>query len=250
MANKAPKNNETAVAVRGSFDVTESLGLLQEMHDNYGDLSFKFNKISFPSAGVPAFALDSDEGDPEFTKELIGIILFTRPYNCYYPDAYNGENNAPQCASYDDKVGHGSPGGDCKTCPLNKFGTGGIDGNGKACRNKRLVYFLREGELFPDMIEIPPTSRNRINDYITNSFLHRKPVEKAVTKIELKVSDKKTRAEFSRVRMLTPEEQQSVAMMAKLAKEYDEAMIASNMAAGQDMLVVDPDTGEVIEPLK
>ena len=42
----------------------------------------------------------------------------------------------------------------------------------------------------------------------------------------------------------------SVAMMAKLAKEYDEAMIASNMAADQDMLVVDPDTGEVIEPLK
>lgn len=249
--SKEPNTNETAVAVRSAFDVTESIDLIKQMRENYGDLEFKFSKIPFPSSNMAAFAIESeDEGDPEFTKVLTGVIVYTRPYNCYFPGTYNGESTAPQCASYDGKFGHGSPGGDCESCPLNKFGTGGMDGNGKACRNKRLVYFLREGELFPDMIEIPPTSRNRINDYITNSFLHRKPVEKAVTKIELKVNDKKTRAEFSRVRMLTPEEQQSIAMMAQLAKEYDDALIASNMTAAQDVLAVDPDTGKVIEPLR
>lgn len=247
------KENENAVAkvTDNAFDVTESVSLLNEMRENYGDLNLRFNKIRFPSSGVPAFAIETEEeGGAEFVKELTGVILYTRPYNAYYPGTYNGDNIPPQCASFDDRTGYGSPGGDCRNCPLNKFGTGGMDGNGKACRNKRVIYLLREGEILPDMIEIPPTSKNRAEDYIKKSFLHRKPVEKAVSKIELVVSDKKTRAEFSRVRMLTPAEIESIAVMAELARDYDAALIDANQTLTEMPLVADPETGEIIEPLK
>ena len=49
--------------------------------------------------------------------------------------------------SFDGVTGIGNPGGNCQNCPYNKFGSG--EGQSKLCKNKRMLYMLREGELFP-----------------------------------------------------------------------------------------------------
>ena len=50
----------------------------------------------------------------------------------------------------------GSTGQESATCPYNQFGSGG--GQAKACKNKRLLYILPEGELLPQLFALPTGS--------------------------------------------------------------------------------------------
>jgi hypothetical protein len=47
---------------------------------------------------------------------------------------------------------------DCASCPMNRWGSAGDARKGKACREKRLLLTLRDGEALPVVIVAPPTS--------------------------------------------------------------------------------------------
>ena len=49
-----------------------------------------------------------------------------------------GGSNPPDCGSFDGITGTGTPGGICKNCPFNQFGSG--EGKSKACKNRRMLY--------------------------------------------------------------------------------------------------------------
>ena len=53
----------------------------------------------------------------------------------------------------------------CNSCPMNEWGTA-EDGRGKACKNMHRVYILREGEMLPLLLTLPPTSLKNLSDYI------------------------------------------------------------------------------------
>ena len=46
----------------------------------------------------------------------------------------------------------------CASCPMNKWGSAGEGRRGKACREKRLLLVLRDGEALPVTVVAPPTS--------------------------------------------------------------------------------------------
>lgn len=185
-------------------------------------LEISFDRVKIPSGGGLAFEVPGDDPDsPEMEKELVGVIIDHHPINVYYAAAYSGGNAPPDCASEDGKFGVGTPGGNCATCPLNQWGSAG-DGRGKACQNKRRIYLLRDGDLFPVLLTLPSTSIRNFSDYVAKRVLSKgyRSYE-VLTKITLKRATNATGISYS---------QAQFALAGRLDAET--AKRAMDMAAG------------------
>jgi len=190
---------EKALQERAKFEVpampfgAES----EEMQEEMEGLEFSFINVRIPSGGGLAFELPTDDEEPELIRELTGVIVHHHPVNAYWSTEYEGQNDPPDCSSLDGKIGIGSPGGACKSCPLNQWGSS-EDGKGKVCNNRRRIYLLREGEMFPIVISLPPTSLRNFSDFITRKILQGGLLSwQAISTVKLKKASSSTGIEFS-----------------------------------------------------
>ena len=152
---------------------TANEGFLVLKENNFADivaeemdgLSASFERIKIPSGGVTMFEIPGDNPDePETVKEFSAVILHHHPMYAFYKEKYTGGSNPPDCGSFDGKTGEGDPGGNCETCPYNKFGSG--ENGAKACKNRRRIYLLREGELFPMILSLPTGSLKEFSRFL------------------------------------------------------------------------------------
>ena len=181
-------SKETAVSVQTkTFQVPALTGEMGEIFKEEMDgLSVEFDRVKIPSGGQLAFEVPGETEDVDYVKELIGVIVDHHPVNSYWPESMSGENNPPDCSSNDGKYGEGDPGGDCATCYHNKWGSG-ANGKGKACKNMHRVYVLREGEMFPLLLTLPPTSIRNFSGFMAKRIVGKgRRSYQVVTKITLK----------------------------------------------------------------
>lgn len=188
--------------------VGEDIGSL--MAEELEGLQISFDRVKIPSGGGIAFEVPGDNPDePDMTKEIIGVIVDHHPINAYWQNKYEGQNNPPDCSSMDGRCGTGLPGGNCKTCKLNQFGTA-EDKKGKICKNMHRVYLLRSGDLFPILLTLPPTSIKSLSDYLKRIITKGLKSCRVITKITLKKVQNSTgisysQAQFSMVSVLDEE---------------------------------------------
>lgn len=223
MANEVAVTNSNFNLVTIEGEIAEAIA--EEM-DGLG--SIPFDRVKIPSGGGLAFELPGeDEDSPEIEKELIGVILYHHPVNAYWKEKFEGGNEQPDCSSYDGKVGIDKETGECKdcaSCPFNQFGSG-ENGSGKACKNVHRVYILREGNPVPLVLSLPPTSLKFMRDYIGKKILLKgMRCHQVVTKITLKKEKSQggidySRAVFTYVEKLTPEQIQAAEAMANTIKQ-------------------------------
>lgn len=246
------KNNEVATVNNESFLALRDFNLSDVMAEEMSGLSASFERIKIPIGGGTVFEMPSDDPDDvETIKELNGVILYQHPLNAYYATKYKGGSNPPDCGSFDGVTGHGNPGGLCKNCPYNEFGSG--ENGAKACKNRRRIYLLREGDVFPMMLSLPTGSLKGFTRYLMRILPKYKSSNAVVTRFTLKKATSGTgvnysQAQFAVARVLSAEEHDLIAAMTEQIKAmsvhvgYDaEETIPSN---------VDPETGEIIEPLR
>lgn len=251
MSNENTMNTEVATMDYTALATTD-LGSI--MGEDMAGLDFSFDRVKIPSGGSTAFEMpdpDGADGDTTMVKELKGVILFNHPAYAYYREKYTGGSNPPDCGSFDGVTGNGLPGGACKTCPYNKFGSG--EGASKACKNRRMLYILQEGELFPVALSLPTGSLKSFTDFVKRQLTRGRSLSQIVTKISLKkVSNANgisySQAVFTFDRALTVEERNALLPMVEQMKEY--ALSRSVASLAEDVPFVDTETGEVIEPLK
>jgi hypothetical protein len=167
-----------------------------------------------------------------------------------YDSKYTGGNAPPDCGSLDGRTGRGNPGGDCKTCPYNKFGTG-EDGVSKACKNRQRIYILREGELFPMILSLPTGSLKGFSKFIASLLSRGKKPCQYVTSFSLKKANSSkgivySQAHFKCDRYLTAEELPLVAAMAEQIKAFSQNV---DFDSQTDIVNVDDDAGDAAEPL-
>jgi len=165
---------------------------------------------------------------------------------------FQGENNPPDCGIFDGVSGIGNPGGPCQTCPFNKFGSG--EGKAKACKNRRMLYVLREGEVFPLMLNLPTGSLKEFTNYVKHQAAKGRRLNQVVTKISIRRATSGegmdfSQAQFAFERMLTAEERAVIAQMTEQVKSYSGHLGTAALVADEDnpFVHVDPETGEIIE---
>ena len=166
-----------ALAERTAFiipKVSDSKFSSAELADDMDGLQLSFQRAKIPGGGVLQFELPGvDPENPDYVQTLEGVILFNHSANSYWPAGSEYDDNTPpQCQSVDGKVGYGDPGGICEACDYNKFGSD-PNGGGKACKNMRVLYLLRSGEMMPIQLSLPPTSIRPYTTFVNSAFLLR-----------------------------------------------------------------------------
>lgn len=170
----------SAEALREQFPFTlpalvESDFSADDLAADMDGLNLSFPRVKIPAGGSIQFELPTDDPDnPEYSRTLVGVLIHNHPACAYWAEGSDDEeNNPPVCSSLDGKVGIGYPGGTCATCEMNKYGTS-TKGRGKACKNMRVLYLLRNGEYMPLQINLPPTSLRSFQDFIQKAFILRR----------------------------------------------------------------------------
>lgn len=230
--------NTEIAAVESGFITSVDSNLQSIMEEELEGMEVSFDRVKIPAGGALYFELPLDDPEnPETLKEVRGVILHHHTLNSYYKDKYTGGNNPPDCGSFDGKVGEGIPGGQCRKCPLNQFGSG-ENGSGKACKNKRRIYLLREGDIFPILLTLPTGSLKEFTNYIAKRIVAkgRRSFE-VVTKVTLKKAVNSggitySQAVFSIDRDLNSEE---IAAMGKFSERIKDSTKAVDFGYDADI---------------
>ena len=249
--------SNTELTTTNAFSHLANFNVNETMVEELDGLSLVLDRIKVPSGGITVFELPSEgSNEPETIRESTGVILYHHPVFAYYKDEYTGGKEPPDCGSFDGVTGEGDPGGECAKCRFNQFGTG-VNGS-KACQNRRLLYILREGEVFPLMLSLPTGSLKEFTRYIQRLLSKGQRSAAVVTKFSLKKELNKKGVTYSQVqftisRMLAAEELPIVGNIIDQIKDYDKKL--GFTAVEQDGFVdippeFDAETGEIIDPMK
>ena len=128
--------------------------------------AYDLDAVRMPAGGGTAWEVPTLDGSEESVKELAGVIVHFQDQRKYWEKDMeeSGGSSPPDCYSDDGVTGRGSPGGKCNVCPLSEFKSA-KDGRGQACRQVRVVYLARPGDLLPLVLNVPPTSLKNIKQY-------------------------------------------------------------------------------------
>ena len=248
--------NKNELTVTNSFTALQGFSLADALSEEMTGMDVTFDRIKIPAGGSTVFEVPGDApGETDAVKEFSGVILYHHPLFSYYRERFTGGNDAPDCGSYDGVTGIGVPGGDCARCPLNQFGTG--ENGGKACKNKRRIYILREGELIPLLLTLPTGSMKEFGVYVKRLLAKGRKTAAVVTRFSLrKVTNAGgiayAQAQFAVARALVDEEMPYTAAMAEQVKQFasrvgyeDES--ATPVPVTDGAVTIDPETGEILE---
>ncbi|WP_020700583.1 hypothetical protein [Selenomonas bovis] len=242
----------TEMALQSGYAALANTDALTDAADDLAGLQLTFDRVKIPAGGATAFEIPGDNDDTEMVKEIRGIILLHHPAYAYYRDKYQGGSNPPDCGSFDGVNGTGDPGGLCAECPYNRFGSG--EGQAKACKNRRMLYILMENEMFPVTLSLPTGSLKDFTKYVKRQLSKGRKLSRIVTRISLKKASSASgitysQAVFSFDRMLNSYEVENVTPLIEQVKQYAANLTVASLA-GYEETSVDPETGEIIEPLK
>lgn len=176
--------------------------------------AFDLPRIRIPAGGGLAWTVPTLDG-PEPTKALTGVIVMWHTSRGYWARSFedSGTGTPPDCSSSDGMNGVGTPGGLCARCPQNEFGSAGA---GKACKEARLLYIIRPGDILPTVIALAPMSIKPCKDYFLGLAAERRvpyyAVETTITLEQAKNAGGITysRAKFTPGRTLADDEVQRI----------------------------------------
>lgn len=240
------------LAITSGFMALADFNMNAAMAEELDGLEGGFDRVKIPSGGSTLFELPGDDPDePEAVKEFSAVILYHHPVLQYYKEKYTGGSNPPDCGSFDGVNGVGEPGGVCAKCALSQFGSG--ENNGKACKNRRRLFLLREGEIFPLILSLPTGSLKEYSRYIKRLLSRGNKSNMVVTRFTLKKATNASgiaysQAAFAVDRLLTTEEQALIGKLTEQVKAYS-SRVGFDAEEAEATLDIDPETGEVVEPL-
>jgi len=249
MPSKEVVKKETAISPFVIFK-TEIAEIREAMDANVGDgglTAGDFERIKIPAGGGTSWTLQGLDGE-ETVKELAGIIIARRDTRAYWsvPMDESDGNMPPDCYSLDARIGNGKPGGKCRDCPLAEFGSD-PKGEGQACKLIRQLFLIREDNLLPEIVNLPPSSVKPARLYFMRLASKAVPCYSVITKIGLEKTKNAQGIAYAKATLtsggrLTPEQTQR-------AKDYAamiEPFLKAAPAAPTPKDVVETVEGEVV----
>jgi len=195
MSNELITIDNYAVA---QFEQQQLLDVIKENLGNTQITKSDLDRVKVPAGGSTVWEVPTLNGS-DAVKALTGIIIFFKDENAYWKEKYDGSNNPPDCYSSDGLVGEGTPGGSCAHCPLNQFGSD-EEGLGKACKNMRTLFLIREGSILPLAVTVPPTSLKEAKKYFLRLAASAIPYCGVITELTLEKDKNNSGIEYSKIK--------------------------------------------------
>jgi hypothetical protein len=214
-----------------------------------GDL----DKITVPAGGGTTFEVPTLEGDTTPAKSLTGIILLMSDARAYWSSSIEAGTAAPDCYSNDGVLGVGTPGGDCRICPLGQWGSDSSgSGKGKACKEKKLLYLLPEQSALPLVVSIPRTSKGIMAKYMARLAGNALPFYGCVTTLALKKVQGNGTPDYS---VVVPTFSEALprnlrASIRLYAEALQGALQSSGIPLANDTPVAEPSTFDTFDPFE
>jgi hypothetical protein len=175
-----PKDSFLGLA-SGNGDMRAALDSLAEAGESLGpgDLI----RVPMPTGGGTTWEIPSLTGEPESAKEITGVLVYYQKCGILWPSEDFAEGSMPVLRSWDlvtaEQIG---PIPDdmaavmepyriderhfrWDSLPYNQFGTG-KEGNGKRCKEQRMLFLLRQGDVFPILVTCQPGSLKAVTGFI------------------------------------------------------------------------------------
>jgi len=187
MANELVKAEGFAIATQG-----DKIQVVLEANLGGDKINqFDLDKVTVPAGGGISWEVPGLMGH-ESTPEIEGVIVGWKPVrSLYLTDFKDNPGVPPNCSSDDGVVGFGDPLGkgieerrDCATCPMNQWGSA-VNGPGKRCAERRLLFVLRKNDRIPIMVVIPPTSLKNAKAYFLRLVQNNVPYYGVITGLTL-----------------------------------------------------------------
>jgi hypothetical protein len=165
-----------------------------------GTLSpFDLDRVRVPAGGGLAWevpTLDGERSEPE----IEGVLVYWRDQRSYWRQSFDetGGGTPPDCSSHDGVRGVGDPGGLCAECPMAAWGSA-PRGQGQACRQTRMLMMIREEDLLPIVIGVPPTSLGPIRKFFLRLASHQVPFYAVVTRLRLRKQKSRDGITYSQI---------------------------------------------------
>lgn len=156
------------------------------------------DRVRIPAGGGQAWAVPDLNGERS-ERVIRGIIAYQTVARGYWESLFeDGGGSPPTCYSNDGVHGIGDPGTDCATCKFNQWGSDRKGGQGKACRELRLLFMLQEGSYLPIVVALPPTSVKVAHQYFIRLASKGVPYYGVITEIGLEKTKSTGQISYSR----------------------------------------------------
>jgi hypothetical protein len=249
LVKKEAAKKETAISPFVIFN-TEIAAIREAMVTNVGDAGLTagdFERIKVPAGGGTAWTIQGLDGE-EMLKELAGIIIAWRDTRAYWsvPMEESDGNMPPDCYSLDARTGTGTPGGNCHKCALAQVGSD-PKSDGQACKLIRQLFLVREDNLLPEIVNLPPSSVKPARQYFMRLASRAVPCYSLITKIGLEKTKNSQGIVYAKAVLtsggrLTPEQARRVkeyaAMIEPFLKATPAVPVAEDVAEASDGEVV------------
>lgn len=216
--------------------------------------SVPFGRIQIAAAGAGVFRVtEPGEDEAVVATDITAVIIHNHRSNVLWLSKFGTvEDKTPDCLSVDGTTGIWRETGecvDCATCRYNQYGSADNGaGRGKACKNTRRLYLMREGDVLPLILHLPSTALGVFDKYRAKVMLAKKKIYGVVTKITLKNATNKDGIAYSTpvfdvIGVLAPEE-------AERARQYADGFINAMNCAGvyEDSAALPGDAAEDVIP--
>jgi hypothetical protein len=190
-------SNETALAKVEDYNIVrmEPEQFTELLDENLGGASvdpFSLDVVKVPSGGGLSWTIPTISGEQD-TREITGILVYWDDVKAFWRESLEntGGGTPPDCRGFrvpDERGlkifhGFGDPGITCSACEYDQFGSG--KNGGKACKDMRLLFMLREKDVLPLVIQAPATSLAPITKYFRGLLSAGKPYYSVITKLTL-----------------------------------------------------------------
>ena len=205
------------------------------LHENLGGATLTerdLDRVKVPAGGGLSWEVPTAEGISTL-KEIEGVIVHRGTRRAYWPDAFDGSGETPDCFSDDGEVGIGSPGGACESCVMNEWPD---EGGGKPCKELRMLFVLTPDSLVPLVVAVPPASLANVRAYFLRLLRVQLSPLDVSTRIGLEKATSKSGIGYSRVTLTLGErlDPDAKARLKAYAAELEPAFKAAARTVARD----------------
>jgi hypothetical protein len=132
---------------------------------------YDLQRIVWPSGKATSWEIPTVGGDTTPAKEIVAVPILTTVSRQFWERKSVGPDTTPPVCKSDDGE-RGEPTergrelgatGDCRSCPLAQWGRNNTP---PACKERRELFLLMEGQYFPMVLSVPPSSVKVWKDFV------------------------------------------------------------------------------------